>query len=228
MVYYQPELARIHHEAFGDYADLVSPGVISRLEGFEDIVELGCGSGALTRHLLRAGHKVLATDASPAMLDLAKQEVPEATPRLLVLPDDPIPEADAIVALGHVFNYLASKEEIDRGLTATTKSAGYFLTDMLDLSYGNTRQEPLDFFHEGDGWKLWTTNRFEAPNRVVRAMSIETADGVSEEVHVNVLVDVAEIANNLRARGMTVRTSSAFGGETLPPGFAVLEAKPSV
>ena len=36
------------------------------------VVELGCGSGLLTRFLVDAGHRVVATDASPAMLDLAR------------------------------------------------------------------------------------------------------------------------------------------------------------
>jgi len=35
------------------------------------ILELGCGSGALTRHLLAACHRVIATDASPDLLALA-------------------------------------------------------------------------------------------------------------------------------------------------------------
>ena len=66
------------------------------------MVELGCGSGLLTRHLVDAGHRVIATDASPAMLELAHQVVGDAEEiRELVLPDDPIPPADAIVGVGH-------------------------------------------------------------------------------------------------------------------------------
>ena len=224
MPYYQSELARIHHEAFGDYADLVADGVLSRIESAEHLVELGCGSGSLTRHLLGAGHQVLATDASPAMLELAWDEVPEATPRMLVLPDDPIPTADAIVALGSVFNYLGSEEEIERGLMAAAMAGKYFLTDALDLSYGDSRQEPVKFYHEGDGWKLWTVNRLENRNRVVREMTIETKAGVTEETHVNVLVDVEDLAKRMAATGLTVGVSTSFGDETLPPGFVVLEA----
>ena len=225
MPYYQSELARIHHEAFGDYSDLVAPGVLSRIEGAEHVVELGCGSGSLTRHLLEAGHQVLATDASPAMLELARDKVPEAKPRLLVLPDDPIPTADAIVALGHVFNYLGSEEEIERGLMAATKASKYFLTDALDLSYGDSRQEPVNFYHEGDGWKLWTINRLENGNRVVREMTIETTAGVTEETHVNVLVDFEDLAKKMAPTGLTVDVRTSFGDETLPAGFVILETR---
>ncbi len=69
------------------------------------VVELGCGSGLLTRHLLDGGHRVIATDASPAMLDLARDVASDAEEiRRLTLPDDPIPEADAIVSVGHALS----------------------------------------------------------------------------------------------------------------------------
>ena len=225
MTYYQSELARIHHEAFGDYADLVASGLISRISDVRSVVELGCGSGSLTRHLLSAGYDVFATDASPAMLELARKEVPEANPRLLVLPGDSIPETEAVVALGHVFNYLGSQEEFEEGVIAAATAGSVFLTDMLDVSYADSRPEPVEFHHEGDGWNLWTVNRLETPNLVIREMEIETADAITHEVHRNILVDAHEIADLLVSEGFRVHTSTSFGDETLPPGFAVLEAR---
>jgi len=77
------------------------------------VVELGCGSGHLTRHLLKGAHRVIATDASPAMLELARREAANVEDfRLLVLPDDPIPAADAIVSVGHVLSYLPDESAI--------------------------------------------------------------------------------------------------------------------
>ena len=223
MTYYRTELARIHHEAFGDYADLAAPGILQRIPGSTQIIELGCGSGSLTRHLLDAGKSGLATDASLAMVDIAAIEVPEATPRVLTLPDDPIPQAEAVVALGHVFNYL-ERGDIGRGLRAAADAGQVLVTDVLDLSYGKARPFPVDYFHEGDGWKLWTVNRLETPDLVVREMRIETDDGVTEETHRNVLVDAEAIAKNLANR-YEVTVSDSFGTETLPPGFRVLEVR---
>ena len=72
-----------------------------------------CGSGHLTRHLLSAGHRVIASDASPAMLEQARGNAPNVEDlRLRVLPDDPIPSADAIVSVGHVLSYLPHEEAI--------------------------------------------------------------------------------------------------------------------
>ena len=104
-------LALVHHLGYGFHADACAPGILRRLDPVRArnglVVELGCGSGLLTRHLVDAGHRVIATDASPAMLDLARETVPDAEAvELLTLPDDPIPPCDAIVSVGHVLSYL--------------------------------------------------------------------------------------------------------------------------
>src|SRR4051794_21145697 len=101
--YYQADLARVHHLGFGFHADQCAPGILALLEPVRErgglVLEVGCGSGLLTKHLVDAGHRVVATDASPAMLDLAREHAPGAEDiRQLVLPDDPLPAADAIVA----------------------------------------------------------------------------------------------------------------------------------
>jgi len=114
--YYQEDLALVHHRGFGFHAELCAPGILKLLEPVLDrrglVVELGCGSGLLTRYLLDAGHQVVATDASPAMLDLARTYVPEAERiEQLTLPDDPIPEADAVVSVGHVLRTWRTKQQ---------------------------------------------------------------------------------------------------------------------
>ena len=67
MSYYQRDLAFIHDRGYGLHADRCAPGILELLSGIGDglVLEFGCGSGALTRHLLAAGLRVVATDASP-------------------------------------------------------------------------------------------------------------------------------------------------------------------
>lgn len=81
--YYRHELARIHHEEYGFHGDAVAPGILALLQPVLErggtVVELGCGSGLLTSHLLDAGHRVVATDASRHMLELARAHAPGAT-----------------------------------------------------------------------------------------------------------------------------------------------------
>jgi len=52
--YYRPDLARIFHLGFGFHADDCAPGILALLEPVRErdglVVELGCGTGLLTRY----------------------------------------------------------------------------------------------------------------------------------------------------------------------------------
>ena len=62
MSYYQRDLAFIHDRGYGLHADRCAPGILDLLAPVRGglVLELGCGSGALTRHLL-ARHGVRAS-----------------------------------------------------------------------------------------------------------------------------------------------------------------------
>jgi SAM-dependent methyltransferase len=158
--YYRHDLALVHHLGFGFHADACAPGILTRLEPVRRrgglVVELGCGSGLLTRHLVDAGHRVIATDASPAMLELARRHARGAQDvRQVVLPDDPLPPADAIVSVGHVLNYLSDEEAIDRALVAATQAlrpGGLLAVDVCDLEWGELRRDAPTQAWVSDEW----------------------------------------------------------------------------
>ncbi|MGZ4603877.1 MAG: class I SAM-dependent methyltransferase, partial [Kineosporiaceae bacterium] len=72
--YYGTDLALVHDRGFGFHAKRTAPGVLALLDGVRRrggvVHEIGCGSCALTCHLVAAGHRVIASDASPAFLEL--------------------------------------------------------------------------------------------------------------------------------------------------------------
>jgi len=146
--YYRSDLALVHDLGFGAHAERCAPGVLALLEPVRRrrglVLELGCGTGLLTRHLVDAGHRVLATDASPAMLARARRAVPGAEEiRQLVLPDDPLPRADAVVSVGHVVNYLPDLASVRSALVAMAgalRPGGVLAIDLCDLSYGQARR----------------------------------------------------------------------------------------
>jgi len=148
--YYRRDLALVHHLGIGFHADDCAPGILELLRPVGErgglVVELGCGSGLLTRYLVDAGHQVIATDASPAMLDLARTYAGDAWEiRELVLPDDPIPKANAIVSIGHALSYLPEADAIDRALVAIAEAlrpGGLMALDLCDFSYA---EAPPDF-----------------------------------------------------------------------------------
>ena len=232
VTYYRPDLANVHHQGFGFHADLCAPGILRLLEPVLKrdglVVELGCGSGLLTRYLVEAGHRVIATDASPALLDLAREYVPKAMAiEQLTLPDDPIPEADAIVSIGHALSYLPDEPAITRALAAAAGALGkdgILAIDICDLEWGQARRNAPNGGWVGEDWALVTQFSTPTPDRFVRQMAIFTRneDGSwrrDDERHDNVLIDASLIPALLSPIGVAAVVRGSFGDETLPTGL---------
>lgn len=230
--YFRRDLALVHHRGFGFHAEMVAAGILKLLEPVRArnglVVELGCGSGLLTRHLVDAGHRVIATDASPAMLELAQESAPGVERfAQLVLPDDEIPGCDAIVAVGHPFSYLPDEESIDRAFIAAAEAlrpGGVLAIDVCDLEWGVTRQGAPNLGRVGEDWAIITEFSMPSPARFVRQMAVfvRNEDGMwrrDDERHDNVLIDTSRLPELLAAHQIDATVAVSFGAETLPAGL---------
>jgi SAM-dependent methyltransferase len=228
--YYQPDLALIHDRGYGRHADHCAPGILELLAPVRDglVLELGCGSGALTRHLLGAGLRVVATDASPDMLGLARAALgPEADLGQLILPGDPLPPADAVVSTGHVLSYLPDAAAIETALAAAAgalRPGGVLAVDILDLDYGVIRAGERPFAKVETDWAIITEFSAPAPDRFVRDATTFVPDGAGawrrgHERHDNVLVDTSRLPDLLAAHGVRASVGTSFGDAELPPGL---------
>jgi SAM-dependent methyltransferase len=238
--YYRKDLALVHHLGYGFHADMCAPGILARLEPVRArgglVLEVGCGSGLLTRHLLDAGHRVVATDASPAMLDLARITAPDAESiARITLPDDPLPAADAVVGVGHALSYLPSADAIDRALVALARAlrpGGVFALDLCDLEWAAARVDVPLHARVGDDWAIITQFSIPSPDRYVRQMAtfLQNEDGSwrrDDERHDNVMIDVTRVPALLAAEGVEVEVREAFGTERFPVGLrAVVGGRP--
>lgn len=236
--YYRPALARIHHEGFGFHADACAPGILALLDDVRRrdglVVEVGCGTGLLTKHLTDAGHRVIATDASPAMLELAREYAPDALEhRLLALPDDPVPEGDAVVSTGHALSYLPDRATLEAALVACARALrpdGVLAIDLEDLSTRDAQMARPPTPWLGDDWALITERASDAPDHFARLMTtfMRRPDGAYErgfERHDNVLIDVEGVVRPLlEAEGLTVAIGLSFGDETNMEGLRVVVA----
>jgi SAM-dependent methyltransferase len=233
--YYRHDLALVHHLGFGSHAQACAPGILALLEPIRSrdgvVLELGCGSGLLTRELTAAGHRVIATDASPAMLDLARSHAPAAEDiRVLVLPRDPLPRVDAVVSVGHVLSYLPDEHAIDQALTAIARAVqpgGLLAIDICDLAYGKARHDAPPAARIQDDWAIITRFSLPAPSRFVRQITtfVRSGDGSwrrDDETHYNVLIDTTRAPLQLAGEGVQAKVASAFGTEELPTGLRVL------
>jgi SAM-dependent methyltransferase len=232
--YYRPDLSLVHDRGFGFHAQMCAPGVLGWLEPVLArgglVLEVGCGTGLLTRHLVAAGHRVLATDASAAMLDLAREALPGTEFARLTLPDDPVPPADAVVGTGHALNYLDTVADVERALIALARAirpGGVLALDLCDLRWGEARRDAPDQVRGGEGWLLVSRFSVLAPDRFVRDMTtfVRREDGLwrrDDEHHENVLLDTATLPGLLQAHGLSTQLRPSFGTEVLPDGLVVL------
>ncbi len=234
--YYRPDLALVHHRGFAFHAAACAPGILDLLgpvrAGGGLVLELGCGSGLLTRELVAAGHRVIATDASPAMLEVAGEMLGDQTVELrrLTLPDDPVPAADAIVAVGHPLSYLPDAGAIEQALVAMAaalRPGGVLAFDICDLEWGRARQGIPNLGRAGPDWAIITEFSTPSADRFVRDMTtfVPNGDGSwrrDREHHENVLIDTSTIPPLLARHGVDARVGAAFGAETLPAGLHVV------
>jgi SAM-dependent methyltransferase len=194
------------------------------------VLELGCGSGLFTRYLVEAGHDVVATDASPAMLALARETAPGAEVQQLVLPDDSLPECDAVVSIGHVLSYLPDEAAVERALAAAAdslRSGGVLALDLCDLRYGELRRDDPNSSRIAEDRAIVTRFSLPRPNLFVREIAafLQGEDDAwrrDDERHENVLVDTALVPALLAKHGVQARVSESFGEEKLPDGLVAI------
>jgi SAM-dependent methyltransferase len=232
---YRADFSLVYHRGFSYHANSSVLGILDLLDPVLDrgglVLELGCGSGLLTKYLVIGGHRVIATDASPAMLDLARDYVQgEVDIRRLTLPADSLPDADAVVSVGHAISYLPDEQAADQALLAIARAVrpgGLFAIDFCDLSYGPERRSHPDVGMAGDDWAVVMRCSVPAPNRVVREITtfVPVGDGTwrrDDECHQHLLLDSGKIVELLTPEGIDVTVAPAFGSETLPAGLRVL------
>lgn len=235
--YYRSGLALVHDRGFAFHADACAPDILALLEPVRRsdglVLELGCGSGHLTRHLVAAGHRVVATDASPAMLELTRTHVPGAEVRRVVLPDDTMPEADAIVSVGHALSYLPDEESVVRalrGAAGALRPGGVLALDLCDLRWGAERVDAPNYGRAGEDWAIVTEFSSPAPDRFVRQMAVfvRNDDGSwrrDDERHTNVLVDTAKVPALLARHGVDAAVSTSFGTVELIAGLVAVTGR---
>jgi SAM-dependent methyltransferase len=226
---YRADLAYVHDQGYGFLAAGCAPGLLALLEPVRQrdgvVLEIGCGSGLLTKLLVDAGHRVIATDASPSMLDLARAAVPGVEQLgVLALPDDPVPAADAIVGVGHALNYLPDADAIRRSLVALAaalRPGGLLALDLCDLEWGTARVSGPAQGRVGDDWAIVTRFSQPSPELFDRDLTtfVRQPDGAyrrDDEFHRNVLVDTATVPALLREHGVTATVGTSFADDDHP------------
>jgi SAM-dependent methyltransferase len=214
---------------------MCAPGILRLLQPVLErkgtVLELGCGSGLLTKYLVDAGHQVIATDASEPMLALARETAPGAEEiRVLVMPDDPMPACDAVVSIGHVLSYLDSEREIERSLAAAAdalRPGGILAIDLSDVRWNQAWTGTRASVRRTEEWVIATEYSAPAPNKFVREMTtfVRNEDGTwrrDDERHENTLIDTVKVPALLAEHGVQAQVRASFGDEQLPDGLVAV------
>ncbi|NLH48715.1 MAG: class I SAM-dependent methyltransferase [Myxococcales bacterium] len=161
---YETDLARIHHEGFGDVARAAAAVLLAHLQGagMNDgtVVDLGCGSGISAKILSEAGYDVLGIDLSAAMLEIAAAQAPLARFIRASILDTELPAAVAVTAIGEIFNYRFDDRAGPTAFTRTArrifqalKPGGIFLFDVA--TPGRVVPNPREQFRETPDWSIY-------------------------------------------------------------------------
>ena len=172
---YRDDLAYIHDAGFGGFARAAAPVLLDALtrRGISSglVIDLGCGSGILSRAASEAGFDVLGIDISPAMVALAKQSVPRGQFRMGSLLSAELAPCVAVAAVGECFNYLfdpgntrASVRRLFRRVYSALQPGGLFLFDVAGpgrVPGGGPRRLHM----EGEDWAVLVTNEEDSKPR---------------------------------------------------------------
>jgi SAM-dependent methyltransferase len=226
---YQNDLAYIHDRGFGEFARGSAPGLLQllRQNGIADglIVDLGCGSGIWAKALEDAGYQVTGVDISPAMIELARQRVPNARFQVGSFVEFRFPACQAVTALGEVFNYLFDPKNSLRTLRRVCRRIFESLTPqgvlVFDVAEPGRCQGFKQRFVEGDDWTCLVEYRHDVAKQQLtrRIVSFRKFGGTyrwHEETHIQQLYPGTRIAEMLRSIGFRVRLLRKYGDYPLP------------
>jgi SAM-dependent methyltransferase len=241
---YGEDLAYIHDAGFGGIARAAGPVLIEALRrrGFDRgrIIDLGCGSGILTRAVSDAGFDGLGIDISPAMIALARQRVPVsgASFRVASLFTAELPGCIAVAAVGECFNYLFDSQNNPSSLSnlltrihGALEPGGVLLFDVAEpgrVPGGG----PLRSFREGDDWAVLVTGEEDRRSGILtrRIVSFRRTGDLyrrDQAIHRQRLIPGSELTDQLRKIGFRVRTMRGYGSWRFPPAvIGFLARKP--
>ncbi len=195
--YYRRDLAVVHHLGFGCHADMCAPGILELLEPVRVrrgvVVELGCGSGLLTRHLVHAGHRVIASVGH--VLSYLPDEA--SIERALVRVAGAL-KTDGVLAVD-ICDLEWGERRRDAPASGRVGEEWAIVTESSVPTPDRFVRQIAVFVRNDDGsWRR------------------------DDERHENVLIDTTQVPAVLAAHGVEARVAVSFGGEQLPVGLRAI------
>lgn len=236
---YGVDLARIHHEGYGDLARNAGRFLVGQLRNARIsgglVVDLGCGSGILARHLLECGFDVLGVDPSAAMGLIAKRVAPAARFVRQRAEHVALPRCVAVIAAGEALTYVDTRVEPIahlrrhiRRISRALERGGLFIFDAIVADAAR----PMTYrtWRAGPDWTVLADVSEDVSGHVVcRNITSFTRAGStyrrSNAEHRVAVYARDAVLTDLRAQGFTARTLRGYGLAPLGPRRRVFHAR---
>jgi SAM-dependent methyltransferase len=234
---YKPDLARVHHEGFGIVAQNAGRVLLAALNsaGLDrgTVVDLGCGSGILSKVVADSGYDIFGVDFSEDMLRLARQNVPSGQFVRSSVLDVQLPECVAVAAVGEVFCYafdvragLEQFARVAKSIYAALRPGGIFLFDVAGP--GRSGATPRTGFVDTGDWSI-VHRTTEDGDTLTREITTFVRDGEAfrraDETHVLSLYRPEDIVAALEASEFETTLLSDYGDFALAPGWHAFVAR---
>lgn len=224
-------LARIYDSlAYDMPADEWAAYLLSLWDGgAARVLEYGCGTGRITEHLIRAGHRVIALDRSAQMLTQAAgklrpfggaYQLVEAAMTDFVM-DHP---ADLAICACDVVNYLTTREDLMHFFAraaSNLKQGGLFLFDISSRYKLESVLGDQFYYDDGDCETLFWQNQYDAVSRLLTMdltvfRLVGDAYERTDERHIQRAWSGGEITDALASAGFSQVQTWAFGTRNAP------------
>lgn len=185
----------------------------------QSILDLGCGTGEITRRLHNDGFKMTGVDLSSDMLTIAEQKSPASIQWLRqdVTELEGLSEFDCVISYCDVMNYLVEEEQVLDAFSNAYDAlvpGGLFIFDVH--SEGHVEQHLLgETFAEvyDDLSYIWFCDPGEEPHQVVHDLTFFVRDGTQfirfDEQHEQRAYPLTDLKRFLEQTGFNVNRITA-------------------
>lgn len=231
---YRADLAFIHDAGFGSLALSAADELLAQLRRAKlssgTLIDVGCGSGILSKKAAEAGFDVVGFDISSAMVALARSRVPTGNFQVSSFLNAKLPRAVAVVAIGEVFNYLFDAKNSEQRLLAVFRRVyqalapgGLFLFDLAAPGRAGAAGITRGFTETQDWTCLYEAAENPTQRRLTRSITTfrrkDTSYKRDHEVHNLQLIRPAIALAHLRKAGFRARKLPRYAAFTLPQGW---------
>jgi len=199
-------------------AYLIQLLVESAVEKDACIVDLGCGTGIVTRILNQAGYDCIGIDLSQDMLMIASEKTIEAKQEIIYSLQDmrtfQLPyKVEAMISIGDSVNYITTQEDLEKvfhSVYAGLLQNGVFIFDLKTIHFFRDILSDNTFAENRDTSAFIWDNEYEPDyrnNQYSLAVFIQNETGFFErfeEIHCQHGFEIDEVKNAAKAAGLDV------------------------